>query len=468
MDIDNFRAIKGLNTFKPDLLLTEDDVRASLGILEATLNGADTAGVLESALQIPYCLEYILSAVNSDTFVPLNDWIMRQFPTTIEDYLSNPFPRRALSYLSLHLLEYEFGEHIPSHLWTSLQAVKSASSCLEALCDLIKSGKLLEEDNGTLQNKTSTSSRTHKHSVDADVNVNIKAFRDIGIPVPSSKMGAERAAADILGGQRCTLESYLETLRQPKLAGIFKHAYIPEVVAEEGLDSFDQDAIAALSPTYEMKTNASLPSTFLQPHLYSEVAKGFGPWRIYLSGRAIHDLTELQKSDGKSFRIALNKLKDLSHGHFSKTNQKRLTNDNVPVDIFEARLPGAPRIVYQIDCIQEYESDGFRQVLTIYGIYDHSKLGRAFWDRLGRQRAREGRLYRNRAISCRARSHPRNTGDDTYEPEFFGPTSSLSLSSKSVDPIEDNPEDLEELHELVASVKYFPVSQNLLNSILRD
>ena len=35
---------------------------------------------------------------------------------------------------------------------------------------------------------------------------------------------------------------------------------------------------------------------------------------------------------------------DLSHGKFSYTNQKRISN-NSPVDIFEARLPGDHRLV---------------------------------------------------------------------------------------------------------------------------
>ena len=43
--------------------------------------------------------------------------------------------------------------------------------------------------------------------------------------------------------------------------------------------------------------------------LYADSAEGFGPWRIYVSGRAANDLRERAKADAKIREIVTNKLK---------------------------------------------------------------------------------------------------------------------------------------------------------------
>ncbi|KAA1475419.1 hypothetical protein DENSPDRAFT_842194 [Dentipellis sp. KUC8613] len=469
----NIGLILGLNVFKPELLQTNDDVAAALNALEGSFGGENTTCILEYALRTPYCLEFILSAVNGGTSAFLNDWILSQFPTSIEDYSATSFPFQLLSHFSVSLLEYDFGANKPSTLSACDQAVKLAAPYLSALRDLLESGTLSEGEcrmSPVKRTQSNAARRFSKAGPRADLHVDLKPFRDLGMLVPTSKREAETTASRVLDDQKGILQSYLAILRRPVLAPTFKETYLvlaQDLVADirSGPMTSPVIPLSATESTSPTTPTALFP-TFLNPHLYTESAEGFGPWRIYLSGHAINHLTELQKGDRRAFEIVLNKMKELSNGRFSKVNQKRLSNDNVPVDIFEVRLPGDPRLVYQIDCVQEYESSGYQQVIRIFGIYDHTQVRRKLWDRLGNERARLGQEYCNR---CRARSHPRNTGDDVYLPKSFGPPLSPSQPSLSCPATaEEDLEYLEDLHKLMSLEKYVPMSENVLNGIIRD
>lgn len=98
--------------------------------------------------------------------------------------------------------------------------------------------------------------------------------------------------------------------------------------------------------------------------LYFDSAEGFGQWRILISGRADRNLRETRKKDTNLFRITLKKIRyrfvssydlccylmrngyrELSNGHFSDDNQKRLTGANIPVPIYEAKMTRDSRLV---------------------------------------------------------------------------------------------------------------------------
>ena len=70
--------------------------------------------------------------------------------------------------------------------------------------------------------------------------------------------------------------------------------------------------------------------------------------------------------------------RDLSHGHFSEDNQKRLVGSSWEIPIFEAKMTGDTRLVvgstlvfkarqltlqqYMVDCIQDFETEVSGQV----------------------------------------------------------------------------------------------------------
>lgn len=77
--------------------------------------------------------------------------------------------------------------------------------------------------------------------------------------------------------------------------------------------------------------------------------EGWGAWRIYLAGNAIKDLRDFHRLDQKTFGIVQKKIKQLSCGFFSSSNQKPLVGGSDEVNIFEAKLTGDLRLVYRID-----------------------------------------------------------------------------------------------------------------------
>lgn len=97
--------------------------------------------------------------------------------------------------------------------------------------------------------------------------------------------------------------------------------------------------------------------------LYFDNADGFGQWQILISGRADRNLRESRKKDTNLFRITLKKIKysflftfdlcalshaklcrELSNGHFSDDNQKRL-NGTDAIPIYEAKMTRDSRLV---------------------------------------------------------------------------------------------------------------------------
>ena len=79
-----------------------------------------------------------------------------------------------------------------------------------------------------------------------------------------------------------------------------------------------------------------------------EYAKGFGEWRIVISTRAQGDLRGLRRRDKNHFEIVIKKIRELSNGHFSGDNQKRLNGPNVDFPVFEAKMTRDSRLVVYI------------------------------------------------------------------------------------------------------------------------
>lgn len=105
--------------------------------------------------------------------------------------------------------------------------------------------------------------------------------------------------------------------------------------------------------------------------LYFESANGFGDWRIILNTRAIQNLREARRADPAFFKIIVKKMKfvfhhtrtkklaltvtrELSIGHFSDDNQKRLNGPNDGVPIYEAKISRDRRLVVSSNLIVMY------------------------------------------------------------------------------------------------------------------
>ncbi|KAH9919768.1 uncharacterized protein BXZ73DRAFT_104876 [Epithele typhae] len=266
-----------------------------------------------------------------------------------------------------------------------------------------------------------------------------------------------------------SLKELLKMLRSDGLSTVIKNTFY-SLPTSEVVDGTPEDDVADASFASSIAEGASSVAEDLPPvlpmkaALYFDSATGFGEWRILISTRADRDLRQAKKRDAKTFTIYIKKIKELSRGHFSDDNQKRLTGLDVDIPIYEAKMTGDTRLVYQVDCIPEFESPVERQVLRIFGIYTHAQLDRRFWDCASRHIGRRGAEYRKR---CTYRNPPVNRGDNVYSPASWPPPEPVP-----VEPVsglsEMRKEDLEEIHSLLVLEKFVTFSQALLNSILAD
>jgi hypothetical protein len=104
---------------------------------------------------------------------------------------------------------------------------------------------------------------------------------------------------------------------------------------------------------------AEVPSAYpmVQPMkaaLYFDSAEGFGEWRILMSTKAEKSLREARRHDANVFKIIIKKIKELSNGHFSDDNQKRLTGPSTEIPVFEAKMTRDTRLVVCIPVCAPY------------------------------------------------------------------------------------------------------------------
>jgi hypothetical protein len=103
---------------------------------------------------------------------------------------------------------------------------------------------------------------------------------------------------------------YLSLLRRTELAGDIKALLLPNV------DESAKDAAPEVSSTEDVESPTTRPKAYqmVQPMkaaLYFENADGFGEWRILISTEAYKNLRELRKSEKKTFKIIVGKIKSV-------------------------------------------------------------------------------------------------------------------------------------------------------------
>ncbi len=164
---------------------------------------------------------------------------------------------------------------------------------------------------------------------------------------------------------------YLKAFRQEPHCSFFRTVYLPRLPNEEE-SSISTDSIpqTPTSPSVPSKIRGSLPARPLdQPltaSLFMDGIESFGEWPILTSPRAQRDLRKARKEDGKKFKIIVKKIqyvrlgcasatsltsvyRELSKGHFSDDNHKRLTGLNVGVPVYEAKMSRDLRLVVSLN-----------------------------------------------------------------------------------------------------------------------
>ncbi|KAJ7051208.1 hypothetical protein C8F01DRAFT_1237408 [Mycena amicta] len=418
-------------------------------------------------------------------------WIVNDcdFPTTVDAFtdscaqhileaLSSYFQYTPSKLLDLPDGKWLFGERRDQMRLAYRQLVKDAPPLLLALKSTLTSVWEKESSpspalpSGSFKVKKSQKQmkqarRAAAAAAKANVPLDPVAFKRLGIDVPQKTEEILEAIQSTLRCQKNILNIYLKALASPEHAQslvaacwLDRPAELPEsqeLVEVQAPEEVEADVEAVPEDAYPLSQPMKLTA------FYNDNAAGLGEWTINLSPRGERDLRDYRRRDRKIFKIILKKIRELSNGHFSPDNQKRLNNKQVDVPVYEAKMTGDLRLVYQIDCVPTYDSSSERQAIKIFGIYTHAQLGRvSFWDTMGRELGKKGKEYRDR---CAFRRQPFHAGDHVFAPSTFPAPEEIRTVPTGCAP-DLPPDDLEQIQSLLLKSVHF--SQPLLDSILKD
>ncbi|KAI1781548.1 hypothetical protein LXA43DRAFT_958595 [Ganoderma leucocontextum] len=409
------------------MLKDETDIDAAMSAVSRLLVDPDTPREevvqLVVALEAPaQLLELVLSAASYEAYRVLVEVILEGYQQNLKGMLSSPasrlLSRFALFYLFLSCpsaTRDSTSDAMNKLRWQNAQA---GTAVLRELLKLqfvnMKPSPIYRElsPNGELpfviKNAETQRERKRAWRENRTPAIDREVFTTYGGNVPQTPGEALSLMRTVCDAQCRVLKEYLDMFRRPEIAEAIKKGFLrplsdvpDETPKEDSIYSDDEETVdpAAGSSVHPKKAA-----------LLFDSAEGLGEWHIIFTPRAIRDLR--QARDGKLFNIFVKKIKELSNGHFSDDNQKRLIAVDLEVPVYEAKMTGDTRLVYQVDCVRE--PDG-----GIHGIYTHAQIDRRFWDAIRRHLGEpKGAEYKKR---CTFRNPPANPGDNVFAPAIWRP-----------------------------------------------
>ncbi|KAE9400953.1 P-loop containing nucleoside triphosphate hydrolase protein [Gymnopus androsaceus JB14] len=409
--------------------------------------------------QQQHALPLVLACINDDTFDPLRTYLHSLFQAEYK-VLAGSVLLPVLTKLSQFLI---FNE-LPSSLLlrhiirTNFRTVEAAIAVLKTLSAMtFVEERAISEDKGkdiTFQVRK----KGKKHVRAKTKAIDCKPFETIGSEIPSTRIEAERLTVDILKTLEGILDFYFDNLRRTDVGLQIKQSLISSVcepIASGNLVSKplqDQSAPAEDVPAAFPKVQP------MKAALHFDSVEGFGEWTIFISQNADTELRTRHRRDKTSFDIIVKKIRELSNGHFSADNQKRLSGPSSEVPVFEAKMTGDLRLIYQVDIVaNDEEKDKRSRSLESTRI---AQMDNRMWRSISRQLDRKGKEYRNR---CAVRIRAENADEKTFVPALFPPLPEIPEDEPSNWLAEDDP-----VHSRFLMDKYVVFSQPLLNTMLAD
>ncbi|KAK0245332.1 hypothetical protein EDD85DRAFT_895697 [Armillaria nabsnona] len=191
-----------------------------------------------------------------------------------------------------------------------------------------------------------------------------------------------------------------------------------------------------------------------------DTAEGFGEWIVVVSLDTDKFLRSTHMKDISTFNVTVKKIKELSCGHFTDNNQKRLSGSTTEVPVFEAKVSRNLRLVYQIDIIPGDSSE--QQAIKVFGIYTRNQIDYRFWSSISDQLRKKGAEYQKR---CAVRKRADQASKDTFIPVFSPPLPEV-LPSEIENLLDLRPDETAQVHSRLVVEKYITFSQPFLNTIL--
>ncbi|TDL19417.1 hypothetical protein BD410DRAFT_842137 [Rickenella mellea] len=468
-----------MNKFAAESLDTGPGLQNALAHLEDVCFNTNVGDVISCILEKPKLFEFILSSTEN---CALDRYLLDSFPANSVAFGDSVFPN-VLQTLCISTLALTPDEHVLTLQNSRLQAVQLTLPILNAISQAeFRSEREIEHavpTSPTSPTRKRFSQRAKKQArrTTQGPHLDVKHFqiyeRHIrSIPIPTTCEEAVELETSLLRDLKEILKTYIDMLRDTQHYEVIKESFIRPVGAADPSQDEDHDVTqnSDQQPT-ETPNETANETTWADPAvqkmqaaLYCDSPQDFGEWQILLASSAANDLRKRRK-DGKIFEIILRKLRDLSHGHFSNDNQKRLNGPSNEVPIYEAKMTGDTRLIYQVDCIPKWGSEG--ESIRVFGIYTHAQMdGNRLWSQIGSHLSeKRGAEYRRRCLSRKRPANARST-PNVYTPDAW--PSIAQCSSDAGPQFSLPPADLASIHDLLVLEKYISFSQVLLDGILAD
>ncbi|KDQ17320.1 hypothetical protein BOTBODRAFT_156073 [Botryobasidium botryosum FD-172 SS1] len=332
-----------------------------------------------------------------------------------------------------------------------------------------------------------------------------KVFGDIGHDIPHTVEAAQQLRDRVVEKVENTLNAYLSQLEDKDVFALAKQMYLGN--SESDRVAQVQPPSAPLQPIVESKwaekqsanTTANTISpgatadTFATPAAPCSTASlsfpsikpisasrffgpnpKFGKWAVHLSGRATTDIKEYHHKSPSVFHSINEKIRELSMGYFSGANLKVLEGGVPGVRIFEAKVTGDLRLVYQVDLAANMEAKVDIQVIKVYGVYTHNQLNDRLWAAVAHHTAGKGKVYR-KMCALRNFSEDTNGGGKRHQqvisPVVFphDPDGGSRMVERAIEEYAGLDEGQRlEMQKLLVTGKFIPYSSSVVKSIIKN
>ncbi|KAG8869862.1 hypothetical protein FRB98_002112, partial [Tulasnella sp. 332] len=319
--------------------------------------------------------------------------------------------------------------------------------------------------------------KAHRRTASKIVQIDKSVFRSLGIPLPTTILEADALTQDIIIEQSGILVQYIELLHTEPMERYIRSNHIHNRYATNYHMQPNHGQPGTSMKSSNIGKQNVVPAAFpiIQPlraaKYFEEEATELGDWPVYISTRAFQHMRQLDGGDAAVFGIVRKKIKELSHGHFSESNQKLLVGNGSEVPIFEAKMSRDLRLVYQVECGYHVDicEDGSevkyeKQQLRIYGIYTHAQLDKRLWASVASQSLNRGSVYRQRCV-YREVAKDKNKGLNVTPPAIFPPKPEGEKLGGATKQATLGDADYLELHAILALEKFIPYSYSLLDAI---
>ncbi|KAK0440419.1 uncharacterized protein EV420DRAFT_1650550 [Desarmillaria tabescens] len=375
---------------------------------------------------------YMFIALSETT--PLISWLLESFPSEAATY-DGTIHYKAISCLSTELLSSSFAED--KELCTRYhELVQITPEVLKYLVSVRPIDTGSERHNKKGKAKQSQRRPQQVKREDGATALVERYFDILNVDMRKTSSDASVLVDRVLQSQKDILQFYLELLGRPEISASLK-----------------ERIVTSASSTEEENTPKAL---------YFDTAEGFGEWMIIISTNADKFLRNAHKKDLVAFNATVKKTKELSCGHFTDNNQRRLSSAT-EVPIFEAKISRNLKLIYQIDIIPGDDQREL-QAIKIFDIFNHAQIDNHLWSSISSQLRKKGKEYRKR---CAVRKHADQSSKDTFTPAIFPPLPEVSPSEIKGMP-DLRPDETAQIHSRLVVEKYITFSQPFLNTVLAD